>query len=218
VSWLAKKLAVNKQSMYQWIDGTNPRDEAIWTRIAAVLDVPESILIDDTKPLPPAPNAEILSDRKTIEGFTTTAAIRSWRGALAGFNGEECYLWEDGVFEVPTAFMIGGPAKIDQHDVVRVSGMSMSPRVLSGDRVIIYRDPTLIRNSIVLATSPELKVYLKVLRHVCDRWELDSLGLGDHFPDLTGWKVHGYAITILRSDDDEPGPNVEWRTGKPLRA
>jgi len=219
----ASLLGVSRSALASYETGRNPVPDSVLLAAAAMCRIPLEWFLDGQDSAPPAdhrepPNAAFVDDRITVQAFTTTAAIRSWRGALAGFNGEDCYFEEDGTYEVPVAFLVGGIAKIDLHDVVRVSGMSMAPRILSGDRVIVYRDQTLIRNAIVLATSPAGKVYLKVLRHRNERWELDSIGNGDHFPDLGGWQVHGYAVTIIRSDDEEPGPNVEWRSGKPLKA
>lgn len=220
----AKLIGIKRAALASYETGRNPIPDSVLISVASMCKIPLEWFLDGQDTMPPLadqseqPNAKLLDDRALVEGFVTTAAIRSWKGALAGFNGEECYFEEDGTFEVPVAFLVGGISKIELHDVVRVSGMSMAPRIVSGDRVIVYRDETLIRNSIVLATSPDDKVYLKVLRRANDRWELASLGKGDHFTDLSGWRIHGYAVTIIRTDDEEPGPNVEWRSGKPLRA
>jgi hypothetical protein len=163
--------------------------------------------------------AMVVRESRTADGFTRTAAVRSWRSALAASPGEFSDVFEtDGYVEVPTAFLIGGASGIENHDVVRVSGGSMVPRVEPGDRLVFVRDAEPRRNSIVLATSPDGLVVVKVIRWTRDRWELHSVADGGAvFADLTGWTIHGYAVARL-GDDSEPGYNTEWRGGQPLKA
>lgn len=194
----------------------NPEDIR---RVAEAMNIPVEWFYDG-KPGPPpeAGNARIVDDPRIVAGFAVTAAVRAYEGAAAGFDHDEPVFELVGMVEIPTAFLVGGTSKIDAHDVVRVSGRSLEPRVQSGDGVLIHRNPTLYKGAIVLATNPEGKVYLKVLRQGGDGWELHSLSKhGSAFTDLAGWQIHGYAVAILR-DEDEPGPNVEWRGGRPLKA
>lgn len=205
---LADRLGLSRSAVANYERGSAiPAD--VRQRILEIFEIDERPATPEISPIP--------------AGFSLTAAIRSWRGAAAALdpNMEEEFIEEESPTEVPTAFLIGGAAKIDRHDLVRVSGMSMAPRVMSGERVLIYRDPQLIPNSIVLAESPDRRAsYLKVLRFngAARRWELHSLADGGAaFCDLSGWTVHGYAICIF-GDDESEGRNVEWRYGKPLKA
>src|SRR5579862_4968431 len=54
-NWLARKIDRPKQSVYQWIEGANPRDaEVVWPAVAKALELPDHrVLIDDTLDLPP---------------------------------------------------------------------------------------------------------------------------------------------------------------------
>lgn len=139
---------------------------------------------------------------------------------MAAINDfEDCEFVEDDVpQEVPTAFFVKGPRSADQHDVLRINGPSMSPRIKSGQRVLIHRDDVLIPNSIVFATSPHNKRYIKVLREAGRFFELHSINPeGATFRDLAGWRIHGWAVAIW-GDPEQGIPNVEWAMGAPLRA
>src|SRR4051812_26698060 len=53
-NWLARQIDRPKQSVYQWIEGANPRDpEVVWPAVARALGVADHrVLIDDTLDLP----------------------------------------------------------------------------------------------------------------------------------------------------------------------
>lgn len=156
--------------------------------------------------------------RRIATGFAITIAVRSWRGVLAaGDDYEDCYLEEDGMSEIPTAFLVGGMQNAELHGVVRVAGNSMSPRIESGERVIVYLDPTPIPNAIMMVQSPDGKVMLKVVRNNGGMaWSFESIhrdGLKNDAPK--GWSFKGVAVAVMGHPDS--GRNIEW-TGRPLRA
>lgn len=164
-------------------------------------------------------NATVVRESTVSVNFGGRAFIRSWRGAMAGFKDDIGCIEADGLGEVPAAFLVD-PTKPDRHDLVRVSGRSMEPRVHSGDQVVIFRDTTLFRNSIVLATAPDGRTFLKVLREgQTGKWELHSLSAdGAVFDDLRDWMVHGYAVAIIQADPLPGTANVEFGFGRPLKA
>src|SRR5438270_2136529 len=49
-NWLARQIDKPKQSVYQWIEGANPRDpETVWPAIAKALGLRDHrVLLDDT--------------------------------------------------------------------------------------------------------------------------------------------------------------------------
>ena len=204
--WLAEKLGTSHVSVRKWILGeAKPRDDAVWRQMLDLLE--ESGIVSHV-------------DNLLARGFALTAAVPSWLGARASLDpmDEEEFEQDDAPYEIPTAFLVGGDRKIDRHMVARVAGMSMSPRIVSGDRVIIFMDQVLFPDSIVLAESPDRQVFLKALRFdsKARRYELHSLAHdGQRFEDLDGWKIIGYAVAIL---GDQDGRNVEWRMGAHLRA
>lgn len=159
-----------------------------------------------------------LNEPQAIYGFAMRAAIRSWSSAMAGIDGEDgAFEEEPEPYEVPTAFLIGGTAKIDLHDIVRITGTSMEPRIEPGERVIFYRDSAIIDNSIALVQSPDHQVYVKAIKREGKRYRFDSLGKGACFDDLTNWTILGHAICIM-GRPGEGKRNIEWDDGRYLRA
>jgi len=153
-----------------------------------------------------------------LEGFAVRAAIRSWSGAMASQEDEEGVFEQDPEpHEVLTAFLIGGAAKIDFHDSVRITGSSMEPRIEPGERVIFYKDSAIINRSIVLVEDPEMHVRIKKIEREGNRYRLASIGSGATYHDLTDWKILGHAICIM-GRPGEGKRNIEWDDGRYLRA
>lgn len=155
----------------------------------------------------------------SARGFAVRVAIAAYRGVMAGdsYDDEAFYEREDEPTEVPTAFLIGGLDKIDQHELVKVNGTSMSPRIWSGDKVVIYKDPTPLPKTIVFCESPTGQLFLKRLVKGPARLELASYHPnGLHVSDIAGWKIHGHAIAIIGSPE-QGSRNIEWNDGAPLR-
>lgn len=198
--------------------GRTQINDARKARIAHFLGISSKQLEYGATP-PEGSNARIAIDSEGIrEGFAVTYAIRHWSGALAGLGVDEATFYEDGMSEVPTAFLVGGTKNAELHDVVTVAGTSMSPRISSGDKVLFFRNPTPRPNTIVLCQSNENTVYVKVLRQKGVSFSLDSIN--PEFPaftDLLGWKIHGYAVAII-GDGTNQGRNIEWMGGSPLKA
>lgn len=216
---LAGLMSVDRSTVAKWEIDKHEPGPSLLAELSNILKVPHSWLTDPDQG-EPASNAEVVTDSKLSAGFAASMAIRSWRGVMAALNSlEECEFVADDVNqEVPTAFLVRGPSSAERHDVLRVSGPSMAPRVRSGGRVLIFRDETLYPNSIVFATSPTGKQYLKVLRENGRAFELHSINEeGATFKDLNGWQIHGWAVAIWH--DYEAGlPNTEWAMGSPLKA
>ena len=165
------------------------------------------------------PAVTVEEDRKILEGFAVTVAVRAWESALAGLDNEsECFFEPtDAPYEIPSAFLVGGLDMVDFHDLVRVSGRSMSPLIEPGDRVLFFQDSSPRRNTVVMAQCPENRIFIKVLRDVKGVWELHSLNpQGAQFDNLRGWKIHGYAVAILR-DPDGGNMNIMWPFGQPIK-
>jgi len=167
-------------------------------------------------------NAERLYDDAVAAGMSVMVAVRSWRGALAGSdpNDEEPFVQEEYPAEMPSAFLIGGVRSLDRHELLRVVGFSMAPRIMPGERVLVYIDSVPRVGAIVMAESPTRSVYLKVLRRKHERFWLESINpKGPQDIPLDGWKIHGYAIAIMGDPGStESGRNIEWAFGQPLRA
>jgi len=216
---LAEKLGVSPQVLSSWETSRHNPKRDMLAKLSEVLKVSEGWLRTGTGE-GPQPEITTVDDSKLLEGFTTTVALPRWIGVLAaGSFDDEATLERSGHEEVPGAFLVGGIRNINMHEVVRVAGNSMSPRIESGEGVVIYLDPTPRRNTIVLAQDPEGKTVLKVLRQNSDgTMFLNSINPnGASFENLTGWVYFGHAVTIL-GDDDREGANIEWRGGSPLKA
>ena len=95
----------------------------------------------------------------------------------------------------------------------------MAPRILSGDRVIIFQDRTPRVNTIFMAESPDNKCFLKVLRSdPLGKFYLESINpLGVVVTELEGWKLCGYAVCVM-GDTGSQSRNIEWNFGAPLKA
>lgn len=153
------------------------------------------------------------------DGFAASAKIRGWRGVHAANSLEAgCCIERSDPIEIPAAFLVGGPENANNHDAVQVSGTSMEPRIYSGEVVVVLRERTPRRNTIVLMESPEGAMFLKVLRTKGGKWQLESIHPdGLDAVDLEGWTHHGYAVAII-GDPDEGSRNIEWNFGRPLKA
>lgn len=148
-----------------------------------------------------------------------SVALPTYSGVQAGtsIDADTVYELEMVPSEVPSAFIVGGFEKIDSHLLIRVSGVSMAPRIHSGERVLIHKDHTPRPNTIVFAESPGGALFLKCLVFDGGRYVLTSYATeGISVQDLHGWRIHGYAIAII--GDGDGGRNIEWREGRPLRA
>lgn len=163
-------------------------------------------------------NASMVSESNSAADYGRRVYIRSWRGAMAASQEDESEFESEEDRPVP-AFVVGHDPRPGKHEFVRVSGRSMEPRVRRGDSVVIYLDTVLQPNTIVLATSPDGKVYLKILREGDNgRWELHShIKDGLTFTNLSDWRIHGYAVAVLIADAPTQGANIEYRDGSPLR-
>jgi hypothetical protein len=222
-NWLARKIEKPKQSVYQWIEGGNPRDESIWPAVAKVLGIKDyRVLIDDALDLPDASPDEVAiasADEVPdhLRGFLRGdfAILPVWQSVLAGTDGECAFVdpdspqWE----EVPAMFV---GHDVERHVLCFASGTSMSPRIRQGDRIIVRLDPAPPRNSLVIAESPERRRYVKVLRET-DHLELHSVNSKfEPITDTTDWTLIGSVTTILGAY--EGGANIEWDFGRALRA
>jgi hypothetical protein len=225
-NWLARKIDRPKQSVYQWIEGANPRDpETVWPAIASALGLPDyRVLIDDALDLP---DARAIQDEvltvpllELSEGFRAflrgdKAVLPLWQTVLAGSDGECAFVDPDSIQweEIPALFV--------GHDVERyvlcvASGTSMSPRIRQGDKIVVRLDAAPPRNTIVIAESPDRRRFVKALREK-ERLELHSLN-PKYLPitDTTDWSLVGGVTAIIGTY--EGSPNIEWDFGKPLRA
>jgi transcriptional regulator with XRE-family HTH domain len=217
---------VTRSIVANYISGRTRMSEAIRAQIAGALKVSVEEIWGVAARGGVSVGGTVTSNVARIEdasAFAMTAAIPRWRSASAGHQGGDSSFVQDGFKEVQVAFLVGGLSKIDQHAVVDVSGNSMTPRVNSGESLIIYKDEILYRNSIVLARAPsELggDTFVKALRSVNNVWQLHSVNKedGQDFENLEDWQIHGYAICRFGDDTEDEEFNVEWRNGRPLRA
>jgi phage repressor protein C with HTH and peptisase S24 domain len=228
-AWLARQLGVKKQSVYQWIEGSEPRDDSMWARVEKVLGADPGFIEDDQRKLTPN-NPE--SDRALMAADETLtkpeksflrgdmAVLPVWRGVTTGVN-EECefvQMDESDMAEVP-AFLVG--KDLENHCLCIAAGTSMSPRFRQGEKAIVRLDPNPPRNTIVLAESPDRKRYIKVLREKGHVMELHSINDNPMYAPVKiqedGWKLLGSIVAILKVYETGE-PNIEWDFGRPLKA
>jgi phage repressor protein C with HTH and peptisase S24 domain len=219
-AWLARKLERNKQSVYQWIEGAEPRDETVWPHVAKLLGIPLEVLLDDSLELPTAPD-EVETPRNVpsaVKSFARgdMALLPVWRGVAAGLQDECYFVASDSAefMEVP-AFMAG--REEDRHVVCVAAGTSMSPRLRQGDRAVVRLDPNPPRNSLVIAQNPESRRFIKALR---ENRLLELHSVNEEFPpivDVSEWQLIGSVVAIW-GQYEAGNANIEWDGGRPLRA
>lgn len=210
-------MGVDRSTVTKWETSHEGPPHTLLPQIAEYLGVTVEWL-NDPKTTEPKQAISVSKDTDLAFGFSATMAIRSWRGVMATITDfEESDFVQEDHGEVATAFLVNGPRSAESHDLVRVSGRSMWPRIRPGDHVLIFRDDNHYQDSIVFAQSPDGRMVVKVLREVGGHWELHSIAPeGATFKDLTGWKVYGWAVIVIR-DGEQGEPNIEWNFGKPLR-
>lgn len=219
-SWLAAQIGEERQNVINWIKGKyHPMDPSVWDRMLEKL---APFMGAGSGPLPAA-NARLLKEESQgYDGFRQRVAIRSWSGAMAAmFSEDDAELVQDEAnYEIPTAFLVGGLHNADHHDIIRVVGDSMLPIVEHNDRVVVFRTEELPKNAIVFASDAEGHHFLKVLvKTGTGRFQLRSINpAGSHFEDIEGWKIHGYAVAILKDRRNVAplAPSVVWEEGSPL--
>ncbi len=223
---LAKETGVSKHVMYNIEKGTTLLDPQLLKQIARVLRIPEESLIPKmAKVIDLEPNAEYIEDlseirdgrsRKAVEGIIRgdKVVLRLWIGILAGEDGECSFVESSDEIEV-FSFLITG--KLDDYDVLKIAGTSMSPRVEQGDLVLVRRDPAPPVGCICVVQDPEHNCFLKVLRTNEGKPEFHSLGKG--FRPITStynWTFKAHAEAILHQSRFREA-NIEWDEGRPLR-
>lgn len=215
---LARELGVSQPVVSNWERGRNGPSSSMAKRIVQLLNIKDHWLATGEGPMRDEPEVVIVNDPQITEGFASTVALPVWRGILAaGSWSDECIFELDGLQEIPIFFLRGGAAHASEHAIARVAGLSMSPRIGSGESCIIYLDPVPKPNSISLVKSPDGRAYLKALRQTGNSWKLESVNKGGiTIEDLAGYELVGHAIAIIGGDDRE-GANIEWRGGRPLK-
>jgi transcriptional regulator with XRE-family HTH domain len=141
-----------------------------------------------------------------------------WRGVVAGLN-DECQFSDDSYEpgqEVPAFFL----SNKNPNDFILClpKGVSMAPRIVQGDQVIVKQESTPPPNSIVVARRADGVNYIKVFRVVKGVPELHSIN-GD-FPPISPigeWVCRAVAVGIHKPYPQD-GPNIEFNGGAPLRA
>lgn len=140
-----------------------------------------------------------------------------WRGAVAGFD-DECPLDEtanEPPQSVPSFFLGGKSPK--QFIVCLPMGVSMAPRIIQGDRVIVRLEPNPDPNTIVIARRPDGVNFIKCFRIRDNVPELHSIN--GQFPvisGLDGWVTRGVVVGIWKPYLKET-LNIEFNGGVPLR-
>lgn len=189
--------------------------------VAKALGIPSGWFFDpDIEHLPDTAGSIPESAAQVAEGFVMTVAVRSWASVSAGLEqSDDAHFHEiDTPHEVPAAFLVGGYRNLDRHDLVVVAGWSMSPLMNPGDRVLFLQDQTPRPNTVVMASDPEGRMFVKVLRHASAGWFLESVSpTGATFRDLAGWRICGYAVAIIRDPDGSGEPNITWPMGQPIK-
>lgn len=216
---LAALVDMSRATIAKWeTDKIVPRKDQI-KPLADKLGIDPFWFFDQDQEALPEPVIEPVKSPLT-KGFAVKIAVRSWVGAMAGNPEDEIEFVPDDVnHEVPTAFLVGGIERAEHHDIVRVRGFSLAPRIHSGELVLFHRDDTPRRNTIVLAENENHQVYVKALRYDTGsgRYQLHSISSnGATFTDLTGWKIIGYAVVIMGGHESGER-NIEWNDGAPLK-
>ena len=141
-----------------------------------------------------------------------------WRGTVAGFN-DECQFADDAYEpgqEVP-AFFLSNKSP-DQFILCLPKGVSMAPRIVQGDLVIVKMESNPSPGTIVIAKREDGINFIKVFRLVKGVPELHSIN--ETFPVISPigqWVCRGVAVGIYKPwllDE----PNIEFNNGNPLRA
>lgn len=223
-AWLARQIGKPKQSMYQWLEGSNPREPVVWHDMATALGLPVEIITDDALDLPDPAADRIQFQRPEsagpqIESFVRgdVAILPVWRGTMAGSPTEECiFIQPDSPeYEEVPALLIKGDAS--KHVLCIAAGTSMSPRIRQGERAIMRFNPSPSPNTIVVAEDPERRRFMKTLREL-QTLELHSInGKFPPIKDVRNWTLLGSIVAIIHDYEVGAG-NIEWDFGKPLRA
>ncbi len=222
---LAALVGVDTSSVGRWeANGAIPKSRL--PTVARILGVPASWFLNGRDGPPPSkdgPNAlesaaeaaVSLEARSLLRG--DEVLLPTWRGTIAGDGECEFFDSDSPELNAVPAFLAGNDPH--SHILCIASGASMYPRVKNGERVVVRLDRNPPNNAIVVAKRPDGANFVKVLRQN-ERGLLELHSLNEEFRpivNLDGWEMRGYAVAVLHSY--EPGrANIEWDSGRPLRA
>ncbi|MGV3613863.1 MAG: helix-turn-helix domain-containing protein [Fimbriimonas sp.] len=235
-AWAAE-LGVSRGTVaaYKARDNASPKTEKI-RELSSRFGIPIDWFYNGEDDAPPVPRdmdqAELLAgdghviaqhpSRQTNEtrrfAENLEVLLPVWQGIVAGLN-EECSFPETKVAppqSVPSYFLSG---KSEERFIVCLpTGVSMSPRIVQGDRVIVRLEPNPDPNTIVVARRPDGVNFIKVFRIVDGVPELHSIN--ENFPVISlleDWTCRGVVVGIWKPYIAE-GPNIEFNGGTPLRS
>lgn len=145
-------------------------------------------------------------------------ALPVWRGIVAGPDSENHFT--DDQFEAPVevpGFFTSGKDP-STFIVCLPTGISMAPRIVQGDRVIVRLESHPDPHDIVIARRPDGVNFLKVFKIGREGTELHSIN--GQFPVITNldqWICKGVVVGIWKPYLSH-GPNIEFNGGAPLKA
>jgi DNA-binding XRE family transcriptional regulator len=222
---LAQIIGVDTSSVGRW-EATGAIPKSRLPTVARILGLPVPWFDNGRSDPPPmqkeSPNAlESSADVSSIEARSLVRGdevlLPTWRGTIAGDGECEFFDSDSPELNAVPSFLAGNDPH--SHILCIASGASMYPRVKNGERVVVRLDRNPPNNVIVVAKRPDGANFVKVLRQN-ERGLLELHSLNQDFrpiTDLENWEMRGYAVAVLHSY--EPGQaNIEWDSGRPLRA
>lgn len=210
--WVARKLGLNKQSVYNWFEDASPRDESQWPQIIAFLEREVAMLRASQAG---EPQLRALEPRSRYP--LGTSVILPLLRAHAS-NDDECYFDEDSQdFQEMTAIVLTGDP--EQYRLLQIIGGSASPRINHAELALLRLNPAPPLGALVVCRSPDQRLYLKALKAGTPPIPYELHALHPAFKTIKsvrGWTFVGHIEAIIKSA--EPGKaNIEFDGGKPLR-
>lgn len=200
-SAFAGRMGFNRQSFFNWLDGSKPQKASVWPTIANELGVDTAVLLDDSRDLPPlsAPMYPTAEGEVEMPHWPSLPANEKW-----DMDPQECMRY----IPVPS-FVARKSPKDPERIAAYIQGRSMEPRLFEGDLVIIELGKATRTGRIALARSDEGRT-LKVLRRSGMDLELHSINPDHGQARAAKWEVEGYLIAILRDYEKGTRGIIEW--------
>lgn len=185
---LAHKLGVSQSLLSHWERSKRIPDINTAVKLADILEVSADTLL----------GIDAYANSHDLIEFDVLGTIK------AGYDGECVEMPTGEVIPIPKQFLQG--YRREDFMVLRISGLSMYPKFLDGDYVLIHRQDSVDSNSVACILLNDSEATIKTVRYVKGEDWLELIPANPEYPvkrlegeaDLQSCRVLGLVVKLIR--------------------